>query len=248
MNYCFQTTTTCGLRTPSSFISRMAADFSNRSLSVEESDNLNNGQNNDFMSIKNEDEILNGNFHNGNGHDSSLSENGCANNGTENGNDLDTNVSTSDRRKLFENSSPPNDNTNGSVSPGARQARVTVAERLKMYQQTSNGAPQEDFNNEEKLIEQSEQPPSRLPMSNSNHGNLASIIAKERECCPAPIAKPERKFTPPKSEPMPKSFENVTTSGTNKSSAPKRIVTVFGKNIVLNSLKKQIIFYNTFFS
>lgn len=230
----------------------MAADFSHRSQSVDDSD-INNGPSSLPPFSTNSNETTSNNLNNGNCNGSnnnnqnnqepvSLPENGFHRaEHAENGNDKDSsdgqNVSTSDRRKLFERSqsvqetgtsaTPVTSTTNGtSNSQTAKKTRISVAERLKMYQQNAgNGAVHEEENGKgdttaEMDIEQKKDPMQTSQIITSNTKESRS----EREFCPAPISKPERKFTPPKQEPV-----KIQESSQPKAPSHKRIDTVFGK-------------------
>ncbi|CAL8081262.1 unnamed protein product [Orchesella dallaii] len=271
------------LRTPSSFISsRMTADFTMRNSVPKDVDSglytvptvevetcnteTRNGSSDEFsLTNDNESEVLNNN----NDQDQqSLTESNDNDQGSLkdpvslNGNEVDHNtednksalqLSTSDRRKLFENramTTPETCNLPATDGNGEsfenRKPRMSVAERMKMFQQnsansTGGSVPGEEDNN-------SSQANNSHPLTTNTHPKITSMSSedsssgvdehgdlsgKEREPCPAPIAKPERKFTPPKQEPAPivRKPESTSqpTSLTKPPTSNKRIDTVFGQ-------------------
>lgn len=162
-------------------------------------------------------------------------------------------LSTLDRRKMFENrisvtSDGGNDTNGGSDSFEDRKPRMSVAERMKMFQQNSaggGGGNAEEENNSSQ---------SNNSHNNATHHKITTMSSedsssgqdeqmdngsgKDREPCPAPIAKPERKFTPPKQEtpvvaPPAARKQEKTAEPVSVPSKPatsnKRIDTVFGQ-------------------
>lgn len=271
------------LRTPSSFISsRMTADFTQRNSVSKEFDTANpsantltdnsgnfekpNGSSDTFhQSNDNEnDSYKNNNEHdqqslmesNDNDHQSldepvSLNGNDNIQHSTE---DKKTpQLSTSDRRKIFENrtltapeSSNP-DSADGTFE--SRKPRMSVAERLKMFQQNSagSGAAEEDNGSSQANISHSVSSnanPKLTSMSSEDSSSgvdeesMESLPSKEREPRPAPITKPERKFSPMKQEPVqqtarkPEKVEPAPALAavTKPPTSNKRIDTVFGKS------------------
>jgi hypothetical protein len=262
----------------------MAADFSRRTQSADESDfqSKNGPTSLPPTLVHNSNETSGNHVHNGNGNlhainnnshnesssteATSLPENGFHSNkddGAENGNENEDisdgqHLSTSDRRKVFEHRSQStqegstisNGSTGSNTSPSARNARVTVAERLKMYQQNANNgtsAPeveaevlytkplssspstsQSDMGSEIDLKNEQDFKKDIMTQSTPQPTSLSSM-SKERDFCPAPIAKPERKFTPPKQDPKCQEAPGSVASMPTKSSSHKRIDTVFGK-------------------
>lgn len=172
-----------------------------------------------------------------------------------NGNDNDppcddnntSHLSTLDRRKMFENrlsvgSDVGNNETNGD-SFEDRKPRKSVAERMKMFQQKTGGSAGEEENNSSHSNNSHNTTSSHpkittMSSEDSSSGQDDQIEGggKDREPCPAPIAKPERKFTPPKQESTSnvRKIEKVeSTPVQNSVSKPatsnKRIDTVFGQ-------------------
>jgi len=168
-------------------------------------------------------------------------------------------LSTSDRRKVFEDkttTAPPPvlSPSNGTEDNNKTPPRLSVAERLKMYQQNANNSGGEDVNthhgdskeispgpqlqhkpsldangdlqrNTQKdgqQASQSQTPPSSL----ISPPQVATTKETTRDFCPAPIAKPERKFTPPRQEAPP--VKEVTTNTTKTASSHKRYDTMLG--------------------
>jgi len=170
-------------------------------------------------------------------------------------------ISTSDRRKMFETrslsmqdgvSSAAGDtnanNGNGPTTP-TRQPRLSVAERLKMFQQGGEEKPQQapkeqivmtqSFDGNQNNNGQESSSGVRgsnngvLKREGSGAGNISNGQHSRDNHCPAPIPKPERKSLTKIEQASqnhaspPKTFEPAPTSKAPVSN--KRIDTVFGK-------------------
>ena len=209
------------LRTPSSFLSKRGSgsDYP-RTMSVDETESQS-------LPVTTDDPVVEqGN----NNHDSEVfHSNGHNSNGVENGNHKieapdGPQLSTSDRRKAFEARSISTSSVPDNVN--SRKPRVTVADRLKMFQHNSP--------NEEE--EQKPQPPISLERESHSDSKVESKVRSENVTVstqplegPNPIPKPERKSLqrsesnagPPKSQEVHQLAAPVKTN-------TKRIDTVFG--------------------
>ena len=215
-------------------MTRRVADFS-RGISVEEDSppntsglpsyaaaleiekNANNANNNPLGSDY-EDHLESMNGGSENGH----SELNNGNHVSEEGVDGQS-MSTSDRRRLFEAHSEPV-NTNGTNGTGteASKPKLTVADRLKMFQsKASDDSPPVS-------LAESEPQESSTKAHDSDHVVPVEKKVSEKETShSAPFVKPERKITPPIVKQAEKEVSQPKPSG-------KRIDTVFGTPYSIN--------------
>lgn len=235
-----QNAATSVLRTPSSFISsRMPAEFTQRhgvpkdfDHSTSSSEEKRNGTSESNNSNDNENDQY-GN----NNEQTSLSSHGSNDNesngkesGTTNGNDNDepsSQLSTLDRRKMFEvrgDGEKTGNDTNGE-SFEDRKPKMSVAERMKMFQQNSGGGG-DDENNSSQTNSHPKLTSMSSEDSSSGHDEAADA---PKEIISNPVQKPERKITPPKQEPVVVRKPEPVQAPAKPALSNKRIDTVFGQ-------------------